>query len=57
MAPPERESNIGVQPTAWKRFKPKEIDMDIYFRRPIFWDDSVDVVVEEAGGHGRQWGW
>lgn len=34
----------------WKRFRPREIDMDIYFRRPIFWDDGVDVVVEETGG-------
>ena len=34
----------------WKRARPKELDMDIYFRRPIFWDDVVDVMVEEKNG-------
>jgi len=34
----------------WKRSRPKAIDMDIYFRRPIFWDDTVDVMVEEKDG-------
>jgi hydroxyacyl-ACP dehydratase HTD2-like protein with hotdog domain len=34
----------------WKEFAPQAIDMDIYFRRPLFWDDSFDIMVEEAGG-------
>ena len=32
----------------WKRFQPHEMDMDIYFRRPIFWDDTVELMVDEA---------
>ncbi len=34
----------------WKRFNPQVLDMDIYFRRPIFWDDSVTVMVDEQDG-------
>ena len=34
----------------WKRFNPTTIDVDIYFRRPLFWDDSFDVRVREEGG-------
>ncbi len=31
----------------WKRARPRQLDMDINFRRPIFWDDTVDVMVQE----------
>lgn len=36
----------------WRRFNPRELNLDIYFRRPIFWDDSVTVMVDEQDG---QW--
>jgi hypothetical protein len=29
----------------WSSFLPTELDLDIYFRRPIFWDDSFIVAV------------
>jgi len=29
----------------WSAFMPTELDLDIYFRRPIFWDDSFFVGV------------
>ncbi len=34
----------------WRRFQPKVLDIDIYFRRPIYWDDSVTVMVDEREG-------
>lgn len=34
----------------WRRFKPRMLDLDIYFRRPLFWDDSFSVMVDEQGG-------
>ena len=37
----------------WRRFNPRELNMDIYFRRPIFWDDSVTVMVDEQDGQWR----
>lgn len=27
----------------WKRYNPKQLDFDVYFRRPIFWDETVTV--------------
>ncbi len=30
----------------WRQFLPQVIDLDIYFRRPIFWDDSFCVLVD-----------
>jgi len=33
----------------WKRFAPRALDIEIYFRRPIFWDDTVTIRVEEKG--------
>ena len=27
----------------WRRFTPVSFNLDIYFRRPIFWDDSLSV--------------
>lgn len=34
----------------WKRGRPQALDMEINFRRPIFWDDAVAVLVQETGG-------
>ena len=34
----------------WKAFSPNSINVDIYFRRPLFWDDACDVMVEERDG-------
>ena len=28
----------------WKESTPQSVDLDIYFRRPIFWDDKFTVV-------------
>ncbi len=33
----------------WQAFAPQQIDVDIMFRRPIFWDDTFDVRVAEDG--------
>ena len=32
----------------WKRFDPHVVDLDIYFRRPIYWDDTFTVMVDEG---------
>jgi len=37
----------------WRKFNPTTIDMDIYFRRPLFWDDSFDVRVDDEAGKWR----
>jgi acyl dehydratase len=37
----------------WEEFSPKGIDVDIYFRRPLFWDDSFDIMVDDAGGRWK----
>jgi hypothetical protein len=34
----------------WRRFSPRTLDLDIYFRRPLFWDDSFEVMVDEDDG-------
>ena len=34
----------------WRRFQPQAIDLDIYFRRPIYWDDTFTVMVDEREG-------
>ena len=31
----------------WRHFAPRTLDLDIYFRRPLFWDDSFN-------GNGRR---
>lgn len=31
----------------WRRFQPQVLDLDIYFRRPIYWDDTFTVMVDE----------
>jgi len=37
----------------WRAFSPKSLDADIYFRRPLFWDDAGDIMVDDAGGRWR----
>ena len=37
----------------WRRFAPRTLDMDIYFRRPLFWDDAFTVMVDEQGGEWK----
>jgi acyl dehydratase len=37
----------------WKRFAPQVIDAEFYFRRPIYWDDTFDVMVDEVDGRWR----
>ena len=37
----------------WRRFKPQTLDLDIYFRRPLFWDDSFSVMVDERNGEWK----
>jgi acyl dehydratase len=37
----------------WRKFNPTTIDMDIYFRRPLYWDDSFEVRVDDEGGTWR----
>lgn len=34
----------------WREFNPTGIDVDIYFRRPLFWDDSFDILVDDSSG-------
>lgn len=31
----------------WRRFRPRVLDIEVQFRRPIFWDDTVTIVVDE----------
>lgn len=35
----------------WKRRRPQAIDLSIYFRRPVFWDDSGTVRVSSVQDH------
>jgi acyl dehydratase len=37
----------------WQRFRPQVLELDIYFRRPIYWDDSFTVQVDERDGTWR----
>jgi len=34
----------------WRRFAPKVLELDIYFRRPIYWDDTFTVMADERDG-------
>jgi hypothetical protein len=34
----------------WQRLAPRTLDIEVYFRRPIFWDDTVTIRVEERDG-------
>lgn len=36
----------------WQQFRPHTLGMEIYFRRPVFWDDTVTVMADPQGG---QW--
>lgn len=40
----------------WRRFRPSILDFDVQFRRPIFWTDTVTVVVDERQGTWRSIG-
>ena len=35
----------------WREFNPQAVDLDIYFRRPIFWDDQLSLMVDDRGGN------
>jgi hypothetical protein len=37
----------------WRKFNPTAIDLNIYFRRPLFWDDRFTVCADEQGGQWR----
>ena len=41
--------------TMQNKLKPTAFDMDIYFRRPIFWDDEFNVRVDVADGNSDDW--
>jgi hypothetical protein len=34
----------------WREFTPQEVALDIYFRRPVFWDDKLSVMVDDRSG-------
>lgn len=34
----------------WRRFAPQVLELDIYFRRPIYWDDTFSVMADERDG-------
>ncbi len=36
-----------------RQLRPIRFDMDIYFRRPVFWDDSFDVLADIDGDSWR----
>jgi hypothetical protein len=31
----------------WRCLKPQALEMDVYFRRPIYWDDTITVMIDE----------
>lgn len=37
----------------WREFSPQSVDLDICFRRPIFWDDRLSVRVDDREGRWR----
>ena len=37
----------------WKRFRPQALELECYFRRPIYWDDTFTVMVDEHAGVWR----
>ncbi|MCC7083286.1 MAG: MaoC family dehydratase [Burkholderiales bacterium] len=39
--------------TIWRHFRPQVLELDVFFRRPIFWDDSFEVMVDERDGKWR----
>lgn len=40
----------------WRRFRPQALDFEVQFRRPIFWDETVHVVVDAQDGQWRSIG-
>ncbi len=34
----------------WQKHAPTALDLDIYFRRPVFWDDELAVMVDDRSG-------
>lgn len=40
----------------WRRFRPQVLDIEVQFRRPIFWDDTVTVIVDEQQDKWRSLG-
>jgi len=34
----------------WREFAPTGADLDIYFRRPLFWDDGFRILARPSGG-------
>jgi len=50
---PEAAQRAGYRaPIIWRKFNPSTIALDINFRRPLFWDDSFTVCVDDRSG---QW--
>ncbi len=39
--------------TLWQQYNPESFDLSIYFRRPIFWDDSIDVLADTTNDPWR----
>ena len=37
----------------WRRFAPSTLGLEIFFRRPVFWDDTVTAMVDEHDGHWK----
>ena len=37
----------------WRRYKPQMLDLDIYVRRPLFWDDAFSVMVDARNGEWK----
>ena len=35
----------------WQAYHPTTLDLDIYFRRPVFWDDTFTVAVKKGDEH------
>jgi len=42
-----------ITATIWQHFAPQVLELDVYFRRPIFWDDTFEVMVDERDGKWR----
>ena len=34
----------------WRRFAPRTLGLEIFFRRPVFWDDTATVMADEREG-------
>ena len=37
----------------WRQFKPRKLELEIFFLRPIFWDDTFSVMVDESSDKWR----